>query len=529
MARAGVTHWMAQAGTLLLLSLAGFLVLGYHPYAEDGGIYAAAISAGIDPGLFPSGRVWATGQTDHTIFVFFLAHLCRWAGAPLPYVLLCTQWLSIASTLAVALRLSRLCLSDARQGMWPVAWMAAMAGVPVAGTALYLIDPYVTARSAATPLLLLTLLYRLKSRHARCVLAWLLAALVHPLMAAWGLLPLLCLPPFTWFGLSAFSRAGQRLRRKRAALLFGIAALLTMISANEFLNRRWADTPAVHAVALTRGYWFLAEWHWYEWLGTGVPYALLVGMLRSPVLCAAWSAEGRRLARAVVLAGAIGCTLATVFARHPGSSTWMARLQPMRTLHEGYAVFLLLFGGAGLQFVRTRLHRTANVLNLRRGIPWFTTTVLLLSIAGMAGLQRQLYPASGTLEFPWQTPVNRWEQAFVWAGGHTAKDAVFALDFGYTTEWGEDAQGFRAVALRSALPDGAKDAGIASVVPALAEAWEVQSAAVIHLNGISDQQRRKRLTPFGVSWLVLSADAETSLECPYRNASAKVCRLGPEQ
>ena len=45
------------------------------------------------------------------------------------------------------------------------------------------------------------------------------------------------------------------------------------------------------------------------------------------------------------------------------------------------------------------------------------------------------------------------------------------LDSHYITSPGEDAQSFRAIAERSAMPDYSKDGGEASIMPGLTSAW----------------------------------------------------------
>jgi hypothetical protein len=140
-------------------------------------------------------------------------------------------------------------------------------------------------------------------------------------------------------------------------------------------------------------------------------------------------------------------------------------------------------------------------------------------------VQRNIYPASQHFEWPGQTPRNPWMQAFVWVRDNTPKDAFFALDAHYITQDGEDAQGFRGIAQRSALPDYSKDGGEASITPALAEAWFAGQAAQNRLSEEDDRARIAILRPLGVGWVVLQQAAPTRWPCPYRNRAAKVCRL----
>jgi hypothetical protein len=143
----------------------------------------------------------------------------------------------------------------------------------------------------------------------------------------------------------------------------------------------------------------------------------------------------------------------------------------------------------------------------------------------MFGAARSAFPSSNHLELPGRTARNAWVQAFVWIRENTAKGALFALDADYINARGEDAQCFRAIAERSALPDYSKDGGEASIAPELTEAWMKGQAAQAGLSGMTDTERLRVLQPLGVSWVVLDSRAETKLDCPYANGSAKVCRL----
>jgi hypothetical protein len=143
----------------------------------------------------------------------------------------------------------------------------------------------------------------------------------------------------------------------------------------------------------------------------------------------------------------------------------------------------------------------------------------------MLFVQRQTYVASQHLELPGRAPANRWSRAFVWAGAHTPPDALFALDSNYITTDGEDGQTFRATARRSVLPDFSKDGGEAAVRPSLAAEWNAGQAAQRNLSTLTDAQRRQRLGPLGVTWVVVHATAPTAAVCPYQNAVVKVCPL----
>jgi hypothetical protein len=129
------------------------------------------------------------------------------------------------------------------------------------------------------------------------------------------------------------------------------------------------------------------------------------------------------------------------------------------------------------------------------------------------------------VEWPGTKPRNLWREAFLWIRANTPSDAIFALDNDYIESPGEDAQGFRAIAERSAVADWFKDGGIASNFPEAAGLWWQGSTATEQLNQASDEQRLARLQPLGVTWIVLPAGASTGFPCPFTSARVRVCRL----
>ncbi len=109
---------------------------------------------------------------------------------------------------------------------------------------------------------------------------------------------------------------------------------------------------------------------------------------------------------------------------------------------------------------------------------------------------------------------------------NTPKDAVFALDPDYVNEAGNDREGFRAIAERSALPDRAKDGGVAALFPQLAKEWDFSVRLSSAVNRLGDGQRSQLLVA-GVTWVVVRAEISTLLDCPYSNERVAVCRLIP--
>ncbi len=485
---------------LLGLAVLALLVHGYHPYAEDAGIYVAGIKLRLNPQLYPASAAFIRPYLRLSVFSNWNAWLVRTLHLPLDVVLfvayVATTWLLLYSCLLLARR----CFARAEAQWGAVVLVTLCLTVPVAGSSLFLMDPYVTSRSISTPLTLLAVCACLDRRPRRTVGCLAVVGLFHPLMglyAAGFVLLLAAVQRKSWAALGALSAA---------ALLLGAAV--------QSSQRHVAETAAHHVAVLTRYYYFLSVWHWYEWVGLAAPLVLLA-------LYSCWHGDDasslpRRadgtLALGSIAIGALAIALCLLFARPESRSHLMATLQPIRSfLFVYYCMFLLLGGLLGEYWLQRVAWRWA---------------LLVCSLGGlMYGVERATYPALAQVELPWVESRNPWAEAFLWVRHHTPVNAVVALDADYIQADGEDAQGFRAIAERSSLADFSKDGGSASIFPALAEKWMVEHTADTGLSEMSDAERARRLAPFHVSWLILQQPAATSIECPYENERVKVCRL----
>ena len=494
---------IAKALLLAAAALLATALLGYHPFAEDGGIYVAAIKLRLHPELFPGQKALVVAHTGHGVFVRFVAGCMHLLRLPLSTVLLLLQIATILATLAAGASIARQVFPSRASVFGAVAMMACAMGAPVAGTGIYFTDPYLTARSFSTPMLLFAAALLLRRRYAAPAILWCVAAAFHPLMAIWAL-PLLT-------AIIAMQTPSPLL--SCTALLAG-SALAGKVLVNTL---HLPATEAMHQAALSRAYWFPGQWQPTEWVGVVVPVALLAFFfLRHASGSPSDEDHSRRVvAGAALCAAALALLVAGLFAHESSTNLLIAQLQPMRTLLLVYAVLFVLLGGSIMETKQAAL-RTGLALVFFSG-----------TAAGMVFLQTGLYEASGWFEWPGRAPVNGYEQAFLWARTHTPQDALFGMDAAYTVAHGEDAQCFRAIAERDAVPDAAKDGGVASVSPALADVWLAGRTAQAGLNTATDDVRRSRLLPMGVSWVVLPASAETALPCPFRDAATKVCRLRP--
>jgi hypothetical protein len=335
------------------------------------------------------------------------------------------------------------------------------------------------------------------------------AGMMHPLMAAYGFGSVLLL--------------GTLLSRSRMVRVWGTVGLgLTAVAMAAGLQLSAPPESDVYQrVLLTRDYWFLSQWRWYEWVGLIAPMMILsvvaLGRRRD--------GDGARvcLAGMAVAAGVAATVVAMLFARAAMTTHLVARLQPLRIFQMVYVVMILVLGA----MLGGRVLR-------RRPMRWIVVYSLLAAVMLVA--ERRTFPASKHLELPDALGLksiglgnresrNQFEQAFVWVSRNTPRDAVFALDAQYISQLGEDAQGFRAIAERSVLPDFSKDGGVVTNKPELATAWLQGEVAQAELSTEPDARRVTSLKPLGVTWVVLERSAATDFVCEFANEAVKVCRL----
>ena len=506
MQQSGQTSDNRQAVTIVsLLSLFSLAVQGFHPYAEDGGLYVAGIKKMLDPSLYTVRPEFVLAPMRFSLFAPTIAGISRISHLPLPWVLLTLYAASIWATLLGGWVLISRCTASLTARCGAVGLLACWLGIPIAGTSLMLMDPYLTARSLSTPLTLFAIAWAMDawtiedrpgSRRGGilCALA-LTLAVVHPLMATYALTTVVVL--------LVVGSQHENVRRWGPFLLGGITISIAMTLQVSALS----ESPHYIAAILTRTYWFPLQWQWYELFGLVAPIALIVALGQA--------SEGRRwrlLAKTAVTLGILSVIVALFFSRAGLSTHPVARLQPLRCFQIIYEVMILLLGAwLGDRWLKRKLWRWGLMLTILGGI--------------MFAAQRSTYPASAHFEWPGVVPKNQWSQAFLWIRDNTPKDALFALDANYISRDSEDAQSFRGIAERSVLPDYSKDGGETSIAPTLADAWTDGQIAQTGLDTDSEAARKAKLQPLGVGWVVLANTSATTWACPYENARVKVCQL----
>lgn len=486
---------------LIVLTPAVLLIHGYHPFAEDAGIYVAGVHKLVEPAFYIPDAAFVLANTRLSLFAHLLAAILRITRMPLSYLLLLTHLASIFAFLAACWSLARRIFSSPAAQWSAVALAGECFTIPIAGTSLMLMDPYVTARSFSTPLGLFALVAAIDHRWTRTAFLLLLTGLMHPLMFIYA---------------AAFVLLVVLLDLGRARLAWSISFLGIAASGVIYLATLHSPVTAAYRQAvLSRSYLFPSQWAWFEYLGLAVPLLLYAVALRYQ----APHTPAGKLCLAPIMLGTSSTISAFLFV-HPSGPYFLARLQLLRSFHMLYLVGVLLLGGlVGNRLIGASRH------GQRIPAARFTAVALLAAAAAsMFFTQRLTYPLSAHIEFPRATPRNPWERAFAWIRANTPPDAVFAANPDLVLLHGEDGQGFRAMTERSLLGDY-KDEGVVVVFRALATQWALQRSAQAGLDRMTDAERIARLQPLGVSWLLLSNAAATSLPCPYRNAVSQVCRL----
>jgi hypothetical protein len=483
---------------LLLMTAAALLVHGYHPFAEDAEIYLPGVEKILNLQLFPAGREFFASHASLTIFPNLVAFSLRVTHLPMEAGLFLWHFASIFLLLLACWELSGLFFPNARARWGGVCLVAALLTIPVAGTALYIMDQYLNPRNLAAFAAIFAVARTLEMKYVRAALWLAFAGSVHPLMAAFAfsfcaLLVVMEKLEGRWAGESDNLRATS-----------GLACLLPFgISLDP------PTSPAYHAAAMRHEFHYIQLWHWYEWLGILAPAALFWWFGR-----VARARQWRVLdlvCRALIVYDLVYFSAALVVDL-PARFESLARLQPLRSLHLLYMLMFLIMGGFLGEFVlKNRVWR------------WLALFVPLC--AGMFVAQRTLFPASAHIEWPGSAPRNPWAQAFVWVRDNSPVNAVFALDPEFMQLPGEDTIGFRCLAQRSRLADASKDSGAVSMFPPLAEEWWTQVQAQTPWKSFRSEDFLRLKSKYGVSWVVVQQPGGAGLDCAYQNGAVRVCRL----
>ena len=476
---------------ILLLTLGALLIQGYHPYAEDAEIYLPGVEKILHPGLFPAGQEFFASHAGLTLFPNLVAFSLRVTHLPMEVGLFLWHLVSIFLLLLACWELAGLLFPSSRARWGGVCLVATLLTIPVAGTALYIMDQYLNPRNLAAFAGIFMLARTLERKYVGALLWLVFAACMHPLM--WTFPFSFCVLLLVW----------DRFESRRNSIpTTGFAGL-------PWIPLAPVASSAYHEAAKQHGYFYIQNWAWYEWLGIVAPLVLFWWVGRTTRRPQGSMLE--RVSRAFVVYGLIFLAAALVVDL-PARFESLARLQPLRCLHFLYIVLFVVLGGLlGEYVLRDRVWR------------WLLLFVPLS--LGMFLAQRSLFPASAPVEWPNAAPRNPWAQAFLWSRHNTPVDAEFVLDPQYMHITGEDEIGFRCLAERSRLADGVKDNGVVSMFPPLAEEWWTQVQAQTPWKSFQSADFSRLKSKYGVSWVVVQQPGVAGLDCAYQNSAVRVCRI----
>ena len=397
--------------------------------------------------------------------------------------------LSIFLLLLASLQLSRILFAEERAQWAGVTLLAALLTLPITGTGLYIADQYLNPRTFALFAGIFATTALLKNKYLQAGLWICFAATTHLLMAVFFA---------SWLVILVLVRSsGLQL----------VPALSWLPLGMSFKYPSAAYREAVHK----RTYLFLLSWKWYELLGILGPPAILYGFSRLARKQGLKNVE--TLCRASVPFVLFYFAVA-VIVMIPDRMIAFVRLQPLRSLQIVYVLLILIGGGFLGKW-------------LLKGRAWLWLALCLPLCAGMFFASRQLFPGTPQIEWPGITSNNDWMKTFAWIRANTPTDAIFALNPEYLRRPGENHQGFRGLAERSMIADAVRDSGVVVYFPTseIAEHWQEQVSAQQGWATFQLADFERLRSKYGVSWVVLDQNGDPGLDCPYANATLRVCRV----
>jgi len=504
LARFTLTTVLLLAG----LAAAAIPLHGYHFGFDDQSVYLPAVKKALNPALYPYDADFFLQQTRLGIFEDVVAASVRSTGLSIQWTFFLLYFAATFLLLAGCWRIARYCFRTTAGICGSLLLVTVLLTLPAAGTFVVISDPYLHSRAVATAFLLFAFADVLERRVSAAVWAA-LALLIHPTLALIGLWHVIVQ---AWPSRDTPARPAHGKPEPVAA---AIAAALPAPLAPPLAQ--WLADPNFQpwreAVSGNR-YLFPGRWTWYETLGAFAPLLILFGFSRVARRFAL--PDAARICRRLTVSGSVGVAAGWIVGTVPALLP-LVPLEPLRTLHLLYLMMVLVAGGLCGELLAPRWKAFA--------------AVLLLPLAFlMFSAQRDELTDSPHVEWPGRLPDNDWRRAFEWVRMNTPRDALFAINPYLLNLPAEDEHGFRGLAERGHLADARKDRAVSRNRPALAWAWQDQVRAQTGIDGFDYSAFAELRERYGATWVLLWKGAENyaggkGLDCPYENATAKVCRL----
>lgn len=313
---AGADRLAARPWSLFVLVF--FVHILARPYAgitHDAQLYAGQTLNRIDPSLLSIDLFFQFGSQDRfSLFSTIAAPLVRWMGLETAFFALYVACDLLF--LFAAMRLLRTLLPEASLYVPALLLVAALPIAYGGQHCFHVHEPFLTPRLPATALGMLAMQWALDRRWGRSTLCLVVAALLHPLMAApaWAIAGLTGL--WQWKGPRAvFVVLG--------ASILAFAALLASDFGEQVFGR--FDTSWRELVMQATSAHFPEYWSANDWLQIALAMAAVVGfVVLEP------DAERRWFAAAIGMVGMAGVLGSIVFSRLPFALPM--QIQPYRAL-----------------------------------------------------------------------------------------------------------------------------------------------------------------------------------------------------
>jgi hypothetical protein len=487
---------IARLGLLTAVAVA---IHGYHLGVEDAEIYIPAAKKLLHPDLYPYADEFFLSHGRLSLFSPILVWTARLTHLSMDWTISLWYIASLFAMLAACWMLLSISFDSPRARWSSILVMTAVLTMPATNTGLLLMDPYLTARSFSTPVILFAVVTFLQRRYALAGVLTLGAAAIHPQMTV-------CL-----IGLAGVLWVAEKSRSAVREYVPVMASFAGIVPTGFHFSP--AEGPYREAL-YARDFFFLSNWSWYHWVGMLAPLAILGwfwsrsrnGELRgtTPVF--------ERLCFALIPYGLIAIVVAAIFSSSHAMDMF-ARLQPLRSFHLITLIFMLYLGGVIGEY-------------LAKGRSWILAVIFIPLAGGMFFVARESYPFSPHVELPWlKTSSNAWVNTLLWIREHTPEDAVFAVDSRYFKEQGVDVHGFRSISERSMPADYFKDGGVAAMFPNLAVEWKQMSNATYGLNHFQHDDFIRLARQYPVTWTVIHGSAPDGMACPYQQRGYAVCKI----
>jgi len=247
---------------LSLITVGTFFIHGYHPAVEDAAVYNPAILKILHPELYPFGSEFFQLQSRLTFYPQLIARSAKFTHLSLDATLFAWQIITAFLLLLAAKLLMSRCFSRPPAPWAGVTVLAALFTLSVAGTALYIKDEYLTPRAFALIAALFMIICALKKKYWPILPLTIFSAVIHPMMFIYGISFVAVL---IWLRLRRAHISGSAPQVVAAAVLLALPFGFTF---------KYPSQTYIQVIHIRR-YFFLAEWHWFEWLGLIGPIIIL--------------------------------------------------------------------------------------------------------------------------------------------------------------------------------------------------------------------------------------------------------------